>query len=109
MRSTPLILVVDDSVASLEILKARLEANGYAVITAADGEAGLALARDRQPDLILLDIMMPKMDGIEVCRRIKGDARLPFMPIIMITAKTDPKDMIAGLEAGGGRIPDQTR
>lgn len=101
MRSPPLILVVDDNLAGLEILQARLEANGYSVITATDGEAGLTLARDRRPDLILLDIMMPRMNGIEVCRRIKGDAALPFIPIIMVTAKTDSKDIIAGLEAGG--------
>ena len=101
MRSPPLILVVDDNLAGLEILQARLEANGYRVITATDGEAGLKMAKNRRPDLILLDIMMPKMDGIEVCRRIKSDAALPFIPIIMITAKTDSKDIIAGLEAGG--------
>ena len=59
------------------------------------------MAREREPDLILLDIMMPKMDGIEVCRRIKGDPSLPFMPIIMVTAKADSKDVVAGLEAGG--------
>jgi serine phosphatase RsbU (regulator of sigma subunit) len=59
------------------------------------------MAREKQPDLILLDIMMPKMDGIEVCRRIKGDPSLPFMPIIMVTAKADSKDVVAGLEAGG--------
>ncbi len=101
MRSTPLILAVDDNLASLEILKARLEANGYAVITASDGKAGLSMAKERRPDLILLDIMMPKMDGLEVCRRLKNDAAFPFTPIIMVTAKADAKDIIAGLEAGG--------
>ena len=101
MRTPPLILIVDDNPANVEILQMRLAANDYEIITASDGEAGLALARDRQPDLILLDIMMPKMDGFEVCRRLKGDASLPFMPIIMVTAKTDSKDVVAGLEAGG--------
>ncbi|MBL0715886.1 MAG: response regulator [Desulfosarcina sp.] len=100
MRSPPLILIVDDNLSSLEILEARLAASGYEVITATDGAAGLAMAKDRHPDLILLDIMMPKLDGIEVCRRLKEDARLPFMPIIMVTAKTDSKDIVAGLEAG---------
>jgi serine phosphatase RsbU (regulator of sigma subunit) len=92
---------VDDNPTNLDILQARLRANNYEVITAADGEAGLAMAREKQPDLMLLDIMMPKMDGIEVCRRIKGDPSLPFLPIIMVTAKADSKDVVAGLEAGG--------
>jgi len=96
-----LILIVDDNPASLDILQARLTAHKYEVLTAADGEAGLAMAREKQPDLILLDIMMPKMDGIEVCRRIKDDPSLPFIPIIMVTAKADSKDVVAGLEAGG--------
>ncbi len=62
---------------------------------------GLAAAIERRPGLILLDIMMPKMDGIEVCRRLKGDALLPFIPIILVTAKAEAKDVVAGLEAGG--------
>ena len=101
MRAVPLILVVEDNQESREILEARLVANGYGVITAPDGEAGLHLAREQTPDLILLDILMPKMDGLEVCRRIKGDSSLPFMPIILVTAKADSKDVIAGLKAGG--------
>ena len=68
---------------------------------AADGEEALAAAREQLPDLILLDIMMPKIDGIEVCRRLKADASLPFMPIILVTAKADTKDVVAGLDAGG--------
>ena len=101
MRTPPLILIVDDNPASLDILQTRLAANNYETLTATDGEEGLAMARDKQPDLILLDIMMPKMDGIEVCRRLKADPSLPFMPIIMVTAKADSKDVVAGLEAGG--------
>ena len=101
MRTPPRILIVEDHPASLDILQARLTANNYEVITATDGEEGLAKAREKQPDLILLDIMMPKMDGLEVCRRLKGDPSLPFMPIIMVTAKADSKDVVAGLEAGG--------
>ena len=101
MRTPPLILIVDDNPANLDILQARLTANNYETITAKDGEAGLAMAREKQPDLILLDIMMPKMDGIEVCRRLKSDPALPFMPIVMVTAKADSKDVVAGLEAGG--------
>ena len=101
MRTPPLILIIDDNPASLDIIQARLTANNYKVITATDGEEGLMIAREKQPDLILLDIMMPKMDGLEVCRRLKGDPTLPFMPIIMVTAKADSKDVVAGLEAGG--------
>jgi serine phosphatase RsbU (regulator of sigma subunit) len=101
MRTPPLILIVDDNPANVDILQARLAANNYEIITATDGEAGLAMAREKQPDLILLDIMMPKMDGIEVSRHLKGDPSLPFMPIIMVTAKADSKDVVAGLEAGG--------
>ena len=101
MRTPPLILIVEDNPESLDILRARLTAHNYEVITALDGEAGLTMAREKQPDLILLDIMMPKMDGIEVCRRLKEDSSLPFMPIIMVTAKADSKDVVAGLEAGG--------
>jgi class 3 adenylate cyclase/CheY-like chemotaxis protein len=101
VRKPPLILVVEDNPSGLDILQARLTANNYEVITATDGEAGLALARERLPDLVLLDIMMPKMDGIEVCRRLKEDSSLPFIPIIMVTAKASSKDLVAGLEAGG--------
>ena len=100
MRTPPLILIVDDNPANVEIFEMRLAANNYEIITASDGEEGLAMAKERLPDLILLDIMMPKMDGIEVCRHLRADSSLPFMPIIMVTAKTDSKDVVAGLEAG---------
>jgi adenylate cyclase len=100
MRTPPLILIVDDNPANVEILQMRLLANNYDIITATDGEMGLAMAKEKQPDLLLLDIMMPKIDGIEVCRRLKNDPTLPFMPIIMVTAKADSKDVILGLEAG---------
>jgi class 3 adenylate cyclase/CheY-like chemotaxis protein len=93
-------LIVDDNPANRDIFETRLAAHGYEIYTANDGEEALALARERHPDLILLDVMMPKLDGIEVCRRLKGDASLPFMPIILVTAKSDPKDVVAGLEAG---------
>jgi class 3 adenylate cyclase/CheY-like chemotaxis protein len=101
VRTPPRILVVDDSATNLDILQTRLVAHGYEVLTAADGEQALAAARERQPDLILLDVMMPGIDGFEVCRRLKGDAALPFMPVILVTAKADPRDIVAGLEAGG--------
>ena len=101
MRDTPLILAVDDTPENLEILSVRLEANGYEVQTAADGEEGLARARELEPDLILLDIMMPKLDGISVVRELKRDAKLKAIPVILVTAKADTRDIVAGLDAGG--------
>jgi CheY-like chemotaxis protein len=101
MRNPPRILAVDDVAENLEILQLRLQSQGYEVVLAADGEAALVAAREQLPDLILLDVMMPKMDGIEVVRRLKNDASLPFIPIILVTAKADGKDMVAGLDAGG--------
>ena len=101
MREPPRILIVDDAPSNLQILQLRLGRNGYEIITASDGEKAIAAARQHHPDLILLDVMMPKMDGIEVCRQLRADPSLPFIPIIMVTAKTDPRDVVAGLEAGG--------
>ncbi|MBI2467910.1 MAG: response regulator [Candidatus Rokubacteria bacterium] len=101
MRTPPRILIVDDMPANLHVLQLRLAAQGYEILTAGDGEEALALARKKQPDLILLDVMMPRLDGLEVCRRLKADSSLPFMPIIMVTAKADSQDIGAGLEAGG--------
>jgi DNA-binding response OmpR family regulator len=101
VKTPPLILIVDDNLTNLDILQTRLEAHNYKILTATDGKAGLAMAKEKQPDLILLDIMMPKMDGIEVCQHLRADSSLPFMPIILVTAKADPKDVVAGLEAGG--------
>ncbi len=101
MRTPPWILIADDSPSNLDILRTRLAAHGYEILTATDGEEALAQAREKRPDLILLDVMMPKLDGIEVCQHLKADSTLPFMPIIMVTAKADSKDIVAGLEAGG--------
>src|ERR1700751_27499 len=100
MHDPPRILIVDDNEANRDILEARLKLHGYELLQAADGEEALNAARQHLPDLILLDIMMPRLDGFQVCRRLKGDASLPFMPIILVTAKSDTKDVIVGLEAG---------
>ena len=100
MRTPARILVADDNPDNLEIFRARLAAHGYEILTASDGEAALAIAEGQKPDLILLDVMMPKLSGMEVCRRLKADASVPFMPIIMVTAKTGSQDIVAGLEAG---------
>ena len=100
MKQPERILVVDDNETNRDILEARLTANGYEVLHAADGEEALAMATRHRPDLILLDIMMPKVDGIEVCKRIKADADLSFTPIILVTARSDSKDVVNGLDAG---------
>ena len=93
------ILVVDDNPNNVEILRMRLEAHGYEVVTAADGEEGLAAVRDQLPDLILLDIMMPKLDGIEVCQIIRADPAIRVLPVVLLTA-LDPSERVKGLEAG---------
>ncbi len=101
MREPPLVLVVDDIAANLDIVRMRLEARGYQIITAVDGEDALEKAHAAEPDLIILDIMMPKLDGISVVKRLKQDAVLKFVPVILLTAKADTKDIVEGLEAGG--------
>jgi adenylate cyclase len=100
MRTPPLILVVDDVPDNVEILQLRLESQGYEVAAAGDGEAALAMIRDKLPDLVLLDIMMPKLDGIAAVKALKADASLPFIPVILVTARAAANDVIAGLEAG---------
>jgi class 3 adenylate cyclase len=101
VRDPPLILAVDDTPENLEILKLRLESKGYVVETAADGEEGLTRVRELMPDLILLDIMMPKRDGISVVKELKQDAALRAIPVILVTAKADTRDLVEGLDAGG--------
>src|SRR5580704_14867717 len=98
MRDPARILIVDDNETNRDILMTRLEKHGYELLQAADGEEALASAIAHLPDLILLDVEMPKLDGFEVCRRLKSDASLPFMPIILCTAKADSADVVAGLD-----------
>jgi adenylate cyclase len=100
VRQPALILIADDNEANVDILETRLGSQGYAIITARDGEEALARAQADLPDLILLDVMMPRFDGFEVCRRLKANTSLPFMPIILVTAKADTKDIVAGLDMG---------
>src|SRR6266436_2498842 len=101
MRDPPLILVVDDVADNVDILQMRLEAQGYAVATAGDGIEALEKIRELLPDLVLLDVMMPRLDGIETVKRLKADPSLPFIPVVLVTAKADAKDVIEGLESGG--------
>src|ERR1700693_5331147 len=100
MHKPPRILIVDDNETNRDILFTRLSTHGYDIKQAADGEEALAAAKEHLPDLILLDVMMPKIDGIGVTRRIKADASMPYMPIILVTAKADSKDVVEGLNAG---------
>jgi class 3 adenylate cyclase len=100
MRNPARILVVDDIEANRDILVTRLGTHGYELLQAVDGEEALASARAHLPDLILLDVMMPKIDGFEVCRQLKNDPALPFMPIVMVTAKAQSSEIAAGLDAG---------
>ena len=94
------ILVVDDHEDNVEVLRARLDARGYDVQGAMSGQEALDTVAQWSPDLILLDVMMPDMDGLEVVRRLKADASLPFIPVIMQTALDSTERMVAGLEAG---------
>jgi two-component system cell cycle response regulator len=94
------VLVVDDHPDNIELLRARLEARGYEVESASGGEEALQMVKQNPPDLILLDVMMPKVDGMEVVRRIKADQDLPFIPVIMQTALESSSNKVEGLDAG---------
>jgi len=100
MNQPPRILVVDDNELNREIMASRLGAHGYATLQAADGEEALAAVGRHAPDLIILDVMMPQPDGLEVCRRLKGSTASEFVPIILVTAKANTDDVVAGLDAG---------
>lgn len=99
-KSSARILIVDDHEDNVELLKARLEARGYRTETATNGQQALDQVAANPPDLILLDVMMPEVDGIEVARRIKSNPRLPFIPIIMQTALDATESKVEGLDAG---------
>lgn len=94
------ILVVDDEKDLVETLTFRLEANNYEVIKAYDGQDGLEKARGEKPDLIILDLMLPKMDGYKVCRMLKFDEKYKRIPIIMFTARAQDSDKKMGMEVG---------
>jgi len=96
----PRILIVDDHEDNIELLRARLEARGYRIDTAMDGEQALACVAAQPPDLILLDVMMPRIDGFEVVRRLKSDGNLPFIPVILQTALDSTEHKVEGLDAG---------
>ena len=95
------ILIIEDDLDIAELLQYNLQKDGYPVRTSRDGESGLHAARKFKPDLILLDLMMPGMDGLEVCRHLKRDPGTASIPHMMITAKDAESDVVLGLEPGG--------
>lgn len=94
------ILVVDDELDMVQLIQARLEAQGYEVLAAYDGEEGLEKAHSEKPDLILLDLMLPKMDGYKVCGLLKRDTRYAKIPIVIFTARAQKQDEELSLECG---------
>ncbi len=94
------ILVVDDEEDIVELVRYNLSREGYRTLSAETGEKALRLARTEKPDLVVLDLMLPGMDGLEVTRAMKGDAELRRIPIVMLTAKGEEPDIVAGLELG---------
>src|SRR5215469_4347169 len=94
------ILVVDDVEANVRLLEAKLAAEYYEVLSACDGPTALAIAASEQPDIVLLDVMMPGMDGFTVCRRLKDDVETRHIPVVLLTALDGRSDRVTGLEAG---------
>ncbi|HWP98044.1 MAG TPA: response regulator transcription factor [Syntrophomonadaceae bacterium] len=94
------ILVVDDETHIVELVKFNLEKDGFEVLSAYDGRSGIDMVKNQSPDLILLDIMLPGMDGLKVCRSLKQDSHFSGIPIIMLTAKAEEFDTVLGLEMG---------
>jgi len=94
------ILIVDDTVDTVELLKKRFRAEGYQTVEAYDGEQGLARVREENPDLVILDVMMPKLDGFAVCERLRQDERTRYLPVLMLTAKNEIPEKIRGLDCG---------
>jgi putative two-component system response regulator len=100
MKNKPVILVVDDNPQNIELLEAHLVAQGYEIVTAANGEEALGKIAGNQIDLILLDIIMPGMDGFEVTRRVRQDDMHRLLPIILVTVLWEKEDRVKGIEAG---------
>lgn len=92
------ILVVDDEVNITRLLEARLKAQGHEVLIARDGLEGLSMAREQNPDLVILDVMMPKLDGFKVCRMLKFDQNHQHIPVILLSARNQESDLQAGRE-----------
>jgi DNA-binding response OmpR family regulator len=99
-KPRPLVLVAEDDEDILELVAFDLEDEGYEVLTARDGEAAVALALERRPDLILLDVAMPGLDGYEVTRRLRAEEATRSTPVVLLTARAQVRDVILGFEAG---------
>jgi DNA-binding response OmpR family regulator len=99
-RERQVVLAADDDEDILALIAFRLERSGYTVILARDGEEALALARDERPDLAVLDVMMPKLDGFELTRRLRTDEATSRMPIILLTARAQDADVQRGFDVG---------
>jgi len=97
---TARVLVVDDLPVNVKLLEAKLLVEYYKVVSSKDGPSALEVVRDQHPDIILLDVMMPVMDGYEVCQRLKADADTAHIPVVMVTALNEVSDRVRGLEAG---------
>lgn len=101
MNATPAsILIVDDEADLISVLRFGLEAEGFRVLSAADGDEGLRKARETDPDLMVLDLMLPKLDGYKVCRALKYDERYRAMPIIILSARSGAQDRQLALDMG---------
>lgn len=100
MNSPPRILIVDDEAYIRDLFESYLAEQGFEIVTAANGEEAIARAREKHPDLILMDVTMPVTNGIDACKEIKSDDSLPYTPIILVTALADSKNTVIGLEAG---------
>jgi DNA-binding response OmpR family regulator len=99
-REQPVVLAADDDEDILELVAFRLERSGYTVLRAHDGEEALELARRERPDLAVLDVMMPKLDGFELTKRLRAEDGTSGMPIILLTARTQDADIVRGFDMG---------
>ena len=100
MLKSNTILVVDDVPVNIQLLVTYLSAEGYNVVSAKDGHDAMKAVKEHQPDLVLLDVMMPKMNGFEVCEAIKSDDATKFIPVILVTALNEPEDKVKGMDSG---------
>lgn len=94
------ILIVDDEEPIRELIKYNVEKQKYETFTAENGQQALELCRNKNPDLVILDLMLPDMSGLDICRIIRNDSSIKNIPIIMVTAKTEDSDIVTGLELG---------
>ncbi len=99
-KDKPLVLIADDDEDILSLVAFRLERSGYEVVTAADGEEAFAVALERQPNLAILDVMMPKLDGYELTKKLREEEATRSIPVVLLTARVQEADVARGFEAG---------